>query len=435
MTQTSSLITSRPKSQQCYQQLCQVLPGGVNSPVRSFKQLGIPPLVAERALGDIVYDVDGNEYIDYCGSWGPLIFGHAHPEIVAAVQQRVAMGTTFGITTPIEGKLAQAIIEHMPSIEKIRFVSSGTEATMTAARIARGYTKRDLLIKFAGNYHGHADFFLIQAGSGVFGLTPTSSSSGIPEDIVRHTVCLPYNNIDACRSFLLDPDQRSRIAAVIIEPIAGNMGCVPASLSFLQMLREVTTAIGAVLIFDEVINGFRVSLGGAQGLYGIDPDLTCLGKIIGGGFPAAAVGGKQELMECLAPLGTVYQAGTLSGNPVAMEAGLKTIEMLTRPGVYEELEAKTNIITQPVRDLLQKRNINACIQQVGSMFTLFFGKTEVSCMEDAKGLDSEAFKRFFCYLFDRGLYFPPAQQEAAFVSLAHTQEHLERTRDLILAYF
>lgn len=425
----------RALSEQCYQKLCKVIPGGVNSPVRSFKGLGIPPLVVERGAGDLIYDVDGNSYIDYCGSWGPLIHGHAHPAIIDAAYKRMLMGTTFGITSAIEEQLASKVVDLMPSIEKIRFVSSGTEATMSAARLARGYTGRDLIVKFTGNYHGHADFFLVQAGSGVVGLTPTSSSAGIPEEIVRHTICLPYNDTECCRKFLLDPQHKDRVAAVIVEPIAGNMGCVPGKESFLNMLRETTRMIGALLIFDEVISGFRVGLGGAQALYDITPDLTCLGKIIGGGFPAAAFGGRAEIMDCLAPLGKVYQAGTLSGNPVAMAAGLQSLTMLEVDGFYEELEDTANLITKPLKEVLEKKGINACVQQVGSMFTIFFGRKQVDNMEEGRTLDLAAFAKFFRYLFVNEVYIPPAQYEAWFVSSAHTRAHLEKTRDLILAFF
>lgn len=428
-------IQQRPKSQQIYNNLCEVIPGGVNSPVRAFKGLDMSPMVVECAAGDLIYDADGNAYIDYCGSWGPLIHGHAHPAILDAAHKRMMMGTTFGITSSIEEQLARKIVQLIPSVEKIRFVSSGTEATMSAARLARGYTGRDLIVKFIGNYHGHADFFLVQAGSGVIGLTPTSSSKGIPDEIVRHTVCLPYNDVEKCREFLLHPEYRDSIAAVIVEPIAGNMGCVSGTPEFLQMLREATQSIGAVLIFDEVISGFRVALGGAQALYGITPDMTCFGKIIGGGFPAAAFGGRREIMDCLAPLGPVYQAGTLSGNPVAMAAGLQALQMLEVDGFYEELLRKTNVITQPLKELLQKKNINACVQQIGSMFTVFFGRKKVSNMDEGMSLDLPEFARFFRYLFSNGIYIPPAQYETWFVSQAHTEDHLQHTRILILNYF
>lgn len=428
-------LQERPKSKKYFEEFSQIVPGGTNSPVRSFKGLGIPPMIADRGVGALVYDADDNAYIDYCGSWGPLIHGHAHPDILAAAQLQLAKGTTFGIISTVEDKLARIITKHVPSVQKIRFVSSGTEATMSAARVARGFTGRDLIVKFAGHYHGHADFFLVQAGSGVFGLTPTSSSAGIPEDVVRHTACLKFNDVEGCRKFLLDPHNRGRVAGVILEPIAGNMGCVAGTPEFLHMLRTVTREIGALLIFDEVMTGFRVGLGGAQALYGIEPDLSCFAKIIGGGFPAAAFGGREDVMNCLAPLGKVYQAGTLSGNPVAMAAGHRAIVMLERKGVYEELETKTALLIDPVKEMIKRKGINACIQGVGSMFTLFFGRKEVHDMEDAKECDLEAFAHFFRYLFERGVYIPPAQHEAWFVSLAHQNEHLIKTRDLILSYF
>ncbi|HEV8051656.1 MAG TPA: glutamate-1-semialdehyde 2,1-aminomutase [Parachlamydiaceae bacterium] len=432
---TEKLIAHRPKSQQYFDELCKLIPGGTNSPVRSFKGLGIPPMIAEKGIGDLVHDIDGNTYIDFCGSWGPLIHGHSHPEILAVAQAQLFKGTTFGITSSVEKELASIIIKNVPSVKKIRFVSSGTEATMSAARLARGFTGRDLIVKFSGHYHGHADFFLVQAGSGVFGINPASSSAGIPDDIVRNTACLTFNDFEGCKNFLLADENRDKIACVILEPIAGNMGCVPAKPEFLKMLRDTTREIGALLIFDEVMTGFRVALGGAQQLYGIEPDLTCFAKIIGGGFPAAAFGGREDIMNCLAPLGSVYQAGTLSGNPVAMAAGHQALQMLERQGAYEELQSKTDLLIQPIREMLNKKNHNACIQSAGSMFTLFFGVREVRNMDDAKGCDLVAFAKFFRYLFERGIYIPPMQYEAWFISLAHTEEHLLKTRDLILSYF
>lgn len=424
----------RTFSHEIYEKLCEVIPGGVNSPVRSCKGMSQPPMVADYARGDTIYDVDGNGYIDYCCSWGPLIHGHAHPEIIQAAYGRMAMGTSFGVTTPIEEKLARKVVELIDSIDKIRFVSSGTEATMSAARLARGFTKRDLIIKFTGNYHGHADFFLVQAGSGVIGITPTSSSEGIPEDVVKHTVCLPYNDITAFVDFINDPVHQHRVAAVIVEPVACNMGVVPAAPEFLNTLREETAKIGALLIFDEVITGFRLGLTGAQGLYKMKPDLTCFGKIIGGGFPAAAFGGRADIMDLLAPLGPVYQAGTLSGNPVAMEAGLKSIHLLEKEGFYEELEWKTNLITEPVKETIRKHNLAACVQQVGSLFTLFFGRQEVKSMEEGRSLDLAKFAEFFRYMFANGVYIPPWQYEAWFVSAAHEEKNLIKTRDLILKF-
>lgn len=422
----------KTKTQKTFEKLCEVIPGGVNSPVRSCKAMGQLPLIAERGERDLVYDVDGNCYIDYCGSWGPLIHGHCHPEILSHVQKRMAMGTSFGMTTAIEERLAREIVNLMPSIEKIRFVSSGTEATMSVARLARGATGRSLIVKFTGHYHGHADFFLIRAGSGVAGLTPNSMSAGIPPEILMHTACLPFNNIEETRAFL--NEHREKVAAVILEPIAANMGVVAAKPEFMKMLREETLKIGALLIFDEVITGFRVSLRGAQDLYDIKPDLTCFGKIIGGGFPAAAFGGRRDIMDHLAPLGKVYQAGTLSGNPVAMEAGLQSLLLLKREGFYEELERKTNIITDPIREWLAKHHAPVCLNQVGSLFTLFFGRHSIESMEEAQQLDLNKFAQFFRYMFDNGVYIPPLQYEAWFVSMAHKESNLRKTRDLVLNF-
>lgn len=424
----------RTFSQEIYEKLCEVIPGGVNSPIRSCKGMGQLPMVAERAFGDMIVDVDGNHFIDYCCSWGPLIHGHAHPQILDAAQKRMWMGTTFGITTEIEERLARKVVELVPSVEKIRFVSSGTEATMSAARLARGYTKKEIIIKFIGNYHGHADFFLVQAGSGLVGISPTSSSAGIPADVVKHTFCLPFNDIEACLKIFNDPSISHQIAAVMLEPVACNMGVVPATPEFIKMLREETKRLGALLIFDEVITGFRLGLQGAQGYYGIESDLTCFGKIIGGGFPAAAFGGREEIMNHLAPLGPVFQAGTLSGNPVAMEAGYQCLSLLEKEGFYEELERKTNVITLPVIEKIQQKKINACVQQVGSLFTLFFGREKVSNMGEGNTLDLEKFAKFFRYMYSNGVYVPPWQYEAWFVSDAHTEENLLKTRDLILKF-
>lgn len=415
-----------------YRRLCEVIPGGVNSPVRACKDLLDVPLIAERAYKDMLYDAEGDGYIDYCGSWGALIHGHANDKILTPVIERIKLGTSFGVTTEIEGNLANKIIDLMPSIEKIRFVSSGTEATMSAARLARGYTGRNLIVKFNGNYHGHADFFLVNAGSGVFDLNSTSSSAGIPEEIVKNTISLPYNCTESTRNFLREHGKN--VAAVILEPIAGNMGVVPATCEFLTMLREETAKQGSLLIFDEVMCGFRVAKGGAQELYNIDPDLTCLGKIIGGGFPVAAFGGKTSIMDCLAPQGNVYQAGTLSGNPVAMEAGFQALSLLDTLGFYEELERKTLMITQPVAEFIQNRNINACIQQVGSMFTLFFGRRSVANMEEAKLLNREQFIDFFRHMHKKNIYIPPSQYEAWFVSSAHTDDHLKVTTNAIIEF-
>lgn len=424
----------RRKTEEVFKKLCQYIPGGVNSPVRACSAMGQLPMVVESAKQDKLYDIDGHSYIDYCGSWGALIHGHAHPEVLSAVQARMLKGTSFGITTAIEGELASEVIKLIPSIEKIRFVSSGTEATMTAVRLARGYTKRDLIVKFSGHYHGHADFFLVEAGSGVFNLSSTSSSAGIPDDIVKHTLCLPFNDREACRQVFNDPDIQKRLAGVIIEPVAGNMGVVPASREFIHFLRSETKKRGALLIFDEVITGFRVGLKGAQDYFSVIPDLTCFGKIIGGGFPVAAFGGSEQIMNCLAPLGSVYQAGTLSGNPVAMEAGLQSLRLLQKPGFYEDLQRKTDLLLNPIQEWIQKKNSLACIQRIGSMFTLFFGKKEVRNREDAKGLNSDLYAKLFRYLFDRGIYIPPSPHEAWFVSSAHQDENLIKTQKEIISF-
>lgn len=428
-------MTTRPKSESIFHALCNVIPGGVNSPVRSCSKMRQSPLVAERGFEDKLVDADGNIYIDYCGSWGALIHGHAHPVILDAVKARMDKGTSFGITTGIEGEIANEIVRLIDSVEKIRFVSSGTEATMTAVRLARGFTKREVIVKFSGNYHGHTDHFLVEAGSGVLDVSPTASSAGVPEDIVKHTINMPYNDIEACRQFMYHPDYRDRIAAVILEPIAANMGVVPATHDFIQFLRLATEEIGALLIFDEVITGFRVGLKGAQAYYSVRPDLSCFGKIIGGGFPAAAFGGRREIMDHLAPLGAVYQAGTLSGNPVAMEAGLQSLRLLQRPGFYDELQEKTDRFLEPIKKRIQEKNWNICIQQVGSMFTIFFGKRKVENLKDALEINSELFVDFFQYMFNKGVYIPPSPHEAWFISQAHSEDHMASTRDNILEFF
>lgn len=427
-------LRNRPKSQLLFEKACQLIPHGVNSPVRAFKGLGQLPLVIDSGMGDLITDLDGHSYIDYCGSWGALIHGHAHPSILESVSRRLNKGSSFGILSAVEAELASKVTELVPSIERVRFVSSGTEATMSAVRLARAFTGRDLIVKFAGHYHGHADFFLVQAGSGLFGLTPQSSSAGIPSAIVQHTICLPFNQIEQVKTALNSPEYKERIAAVIVEPIAANMGVVPATSAFLSMLKEETKKIGALLIFDEVVTGFRVAKGGAQSLYQIAPDLTCLGKIVGGGFPAAAFGGRREIMELLAPKGPVYQAGTLSGNPLAMEAGLKALQLLEEPSIYEKLESLTRLVADPVAEALKQSGSQACLQRVGSMFTLFFGRSQVSQAEDAHLLDTERFAHFFRYLFERGVYAPPSQFEAWFISTVHSEKHLLQTRDLILEY-
>jgi len=435
MTCQLEIKNERPASQLTYRHLCSVIPAGVNSPVRACTGLDHLPLVVESAEKDLITDVDGNVFVDMCGSWGALIHGHAHPKILAAVHKRLEKGTTFGVTSAIEGQLASKVIQLVDSIEKIRFVSSGTEATMSAVRLARGFTGRDYIVKFNGHYHGHADFFLVQAGSSVSGLSPTSSSAGIPAEIVKHIISIPFNDPESFLKVFQDSAFKDRIAAVILEPIAGNIGVVPAQPGFLELVRKETSAAGTLLIFDEVITGFRVGLKGAQGLYGIKPDLTCFGKIIGGGFPAAAFGGRKEIMDHLAPTGPVFQAGTLSGNPIAMEAGLQALMLLEQKDFYKTLEEKTQMIVNPVREFIADHKIQACIHQFGSMFTLFFGRRTVQNHAEALTLDLPRFARFFRYMFSQGIYIPPSQHETWFVSNAHEDKHLQKTRDAILAFF
>lgn len=424
----------RPKSGEVYERACKVIPGGVNSPVRSFRHLRMPPLIVESGAGDQLRDVDGNTYIDYCCSWGSLILGHAHPQVVKGACEQMARGSSFGIATEIEERIASQIVRLVPSIEKLRFVSSGTEATMTAMRLARGYTERTKIIKFTGHYHGHSDALLIQAGSGVASLNPLATSKGVNLSTIADTLCFPFNDVQAIRSFFRTSPIAEQVAAVILEPITGNMGVVLPEKGFLEMLREETARVGALLIFDEVITGFRVGLHGGQGLYGIDPDLTCLGKVIGGGFPAAAVGGKAKIMDCIAPLGQVYQAGTLSGNPVAMRAGWETLSFVEQKGFYENLQKKCDRFTFPIEEALKRKNSNACLQKSGSMFNLFFGLKKVSSKEDLKGLDEEKFIDFFKYLFNLGIYISPSSHEAWFLSAVHTDEHIDYTVDAILSY-
>lgn len=409
----------RTQSADIYTRSLECMPGGVSSPVRALKGMGITPLVVKGGKEDRLFDVDGHAYIDYCIGWGSLILGHAHSNVVAAAKTQMNEGSSFGTATPYELALAKRIQSHLPSMEKIRFVSSGTEATMSAIRLARGFTGRSICIKFVGHYHGHSDSLLVEAGSGVADL-PQATSLGVPEDFLKYTHCLPFNEIDACRSHLRRFSKD--IAAIILEPIAGNMGVVPADPDFIQMLREEATAAGIILIFDEVITGFRVGLQGAQGLYGIEPDLTCLGKIIGGGFPVAAFGGRRDLMDLLAPLGAVYQAGTLSGNPVAMCAGLAVLEAIAQAGFYEELERKTRLLVDPIAQFIDQKGMPITINRVGSMFTLFLGSRE-------------QFRSFFLYLFERGIYIPPSPYETWFISSAHTDEHIMETRHAILSFF
>jgi glutamate-1-semialdehyde 2,1-aminomutase len=420
----------RPLTEILYRDSCALMPGGVNSPVRSFKGMGMTPLIATGGKGDTIFDVDGHAYVDLCQSWGALILGHAADNVVAKAAEQLSRGSSFGIATPYEKELAEIIVRHFPSMQRLRFVSSGTEATMTAIRLARGYTGKSAIIKFNGHFHGHSDSLLIKAGSGVSHL-PEASSAGIPEELVKLTVSLPFNDTEICRNFIRSRDD---IAAVLLEPITGNIGVVPAKREFLEMLREETSNKGIVLIFDEVITGFRVGLKGAQGHYGVIPDMTCLGKVIGGGFPAAAFGGKKEIMDLIAPLGNVYQGGTLSGNPLAMCAGCETLKTIESPGFFQALEEKLEDFLSPIRKKVEERNLPIAIQSAGSMFTIFFGVKKVESKEDLASMDEERFKHFFRHLFYRGVYLSPSAYEAHFLSSAHTDENLKKTQELILDY-
>lgn len=422
------------KGKEIFERSLEVIPGGVNSPVRAFIGLGIDPLIVEKGSGAIITDVDGRTFIDYCMSWGALLHGHAHPKIVERAIERIKGGSSFGIATEVEEKLARMVAMGVKGVDQLRFVSSGTEATMSAVRLARGYTSRPLVIKFNGNYHGHSDGFLVKAGSGVSQVSNASCSDGVPKEVVKNTLSLPYNDVDTFKKVMRDPFYSRFVAAVVLEPVAANMGVVLPSAEFLQTLREETKRIGSVLIFDEVITGFRVAFGGAQELYGTEPDMVCFGKIIGGGFPAAAFGGSREIMSQLAPLGKVYQAGTLSGNPVAMAAGLATLEMASVDGFYKELERKTKVITEPAKRALKKKGIPSCMQDVPGMFTLFMGPKEVTSFEDLNKLDKEGFNRYFRFMWDRGIYISPSPYEACFISSVHTEAHLEKTRDAILEF-
>ncbi len=409
-----------------YFQLAQeFIPGGVNSPVRACRSVGCNPIFIEKADGCYLYDVDGNRYIDYISSWGPMILGHVHPEVKAAVAEALESGTSFGIPTWREVALARKIVEFVPSIEQVRLVNSGTEAAMSAIRLARGYTGKKKILKFDGCYHGHADSFLIKAGSGVATLG-IPGSPGVPEEVVASTLAVPFNDLEALRS-VLDRDG-DEMAAVIVEPVAANMGVIPPGDDFLPKLRAWTQDRGILLIFDEVITGFRLARGGAQEYFQIMPDLTCLGKIIGGGLPVGAYGGRREIMEKVAPVGPVYQAGTLSGNPLATAAGLATLEVLDRPGVYEVLEERSEALQSGLVDLAKRYSVPCCLQRVGSMMTAFFGQRgPVTDFETALKSDADLYARFFRGMLERGVYFAPSQFEAGFVSLAHDWEVIEET--------
>ena len=414
----------RESSQALFRQAATIIPGGVNSPVRACKAVGGEPLFIDHGQGCMLYDVDGNAYVDYIGSWGPLILGHRHPSVLAAVQKALEKGMSFGAPTALEIELAQMVIETVPSVEVIRMVNSGTEATMSAIRLARGATGKDKIVKFDGCYHGHADCLLVEAGSGVATLG-IPGSPGVPTSFVSHTLSLPFNDIQAVTRVL--ETQGSDIACVILEPVAGNMGLVPPIPGFLEALRELTTAHDVLLIFDEVMTGFRVAKGGAQALYGITPDLTCFGKIIGGGMPVGAYGGKRELMARMSPEGPVYQAGTLSGNPVAMAAGIATLKALQPPGYYESLDRISEKLLTGLRAAAQDAGIPVWASRVGSMLGLFFTDREVHNFADAKTSDPERFSAFYQGMRQQGIYLAPSQFEALFVSSAHTPEAIDQT--------
>jgi glutamate-1-semialdehyde 2,1-aminomutase len=412
------------RSTELFAEAQRYLPGGVNSPVRAYKAVGGQPLFIKAGQGAKLYDADGNEFIDYVCSWGAIILGHAHPKVTSALKQAVGDGTSFGAPTERETTLAKLITSAMPSIEMVRFVNSGTEATMSALRLARAFTARDKIVKFAGCYHGHSDGLLVKAGSGVttMGLP---DSPGVPPSYTQNTLIAPYNDLEAIEHLFTAFGKD--IAAIIVEPVVANMGVVAPHSVFLQGLREITSSSGALLIFDEVITGFRVAYGGAQTLYGVTPDITCLGKIIGGGLPVGAYGGKREVMEMIAPLGPVYQAGTLSGNPLTMAAGIETLRILSQPGTYQQLEERADALENGLTRLAAKSEVAVFTSRVGSILTLFFTNQVVSDYELARSSDTKLYARFFSHMLERGIYLAPSQFEAAFVSLEHTKEDIETT--------
>ncbi len=413
------------RSQELFTAAQKHIPGGVNSPVRAFRGVGGDPVFIDCAAGPYLYDPDGNRYIDYVGSWGPMILGHAHHEVIEAVASIINKGLSFGAPTELETQMADKVCELVPSMQMVRMVSSGTEATMSAIRLARGHTGRDKIVKFEGCYHGHSDSLLVKAGSGMLTLGEPSSP-GVPASLAEHTLTLSYNDSAQVRE--LFDKMGEQIACIIVEPVAGNMNCIPPVAGFLETLREVCDRYGTVLIFDEVMTGFRVALGGAQAHYGVTPDLTTLGKVIGGGMPVGAFGGKLEIMQKIAPLGPVYQAGTLSGNPVAMSAGLQTLELISAPGFFDALSAKVETLTQGIRQAADAAGIPLAENHVGGMFGLFFtDQPQVSDFAGATGCDQERFKAFFHAMLDRGVYLAPSAFEAGFVSAAHSENDIEAT--------
>jgi glutamate-1-semialdehyde 2,1-aminomutase len=414
------------RSKELYRRSLERIPGGVNSPVRACKSVGSNPLFIDRAQGSRIYDADGNDYIDYVGSWGPMILGHRPPAVMDGIRKALEKGISFGAPTALELEMAELVMEAVPSVEMIRMVNSGTEATMSAVRLARGFTGRDLIIKFDGCYHGHADTLLVEAGSGVATLG-IPGSPGVPEQVVGQTLSLPYNDPEAVEKVMAD--RGDEVACIIVEPVAGNMGMVPPVAGFLAALRTLTDKHGCLLIFDEVMTGFRVAHGGAQALYGITPDLTCFGKIIGGGMPVGAYGGRRDVMSQIAPQGPVYQAGTLSGNPVAMAAGIATLRILEKPGFYQELEEKAARLAAGLTQASEHAGVPVQVGQVGSMLGMFFTDREVRNFDDAKACDLNAFAAYYRGMLAQGVYLAPSQFEALFISSAHSLEDIQKTID------
>lgn len=412
------------KSEKLFEEAKKVIPGGVNSPARSFSAVESDPIFIEEAEGSKMYDADGNEYIDYVSSWGPMIIGHSHPQVVEALQEAVTKSSSFGTPTDLETEMAELVVDAVPSVDKVRMVNSGTEATMSALRLARGYTGRDKIIKLTGCYHGHGDSLLIDAGSGVTTLG-IPGSPGVPESIARETIAAPYNDLEAVKKIFAD--HGDDIAGIILEPVTGNMGVIQPKEGYLEGLREITEENGALLIFDEVMTGFRVAYGGVQEKYGVTPDLTCLGKIIGGGLPVGAYGGKEEIMDHIAPDGPVYQAGTLSGNPLAMTAGIETLKLLKEPGVYDKLEEKSAKLNKGISENLKELDLNYYQSREGAMFSLFFTEDEVIDYATAQACNTDAFALYFEKMLEQGIYLGCSQFEAAFMSLAHTDEDIEKT--------